>query len=175
MLTGLVRFGVAMRELTRKRLEDIVRTVEAWPGANLRQVQRASGVPLSTTVRYLDRLVDEGRLRMETTGGYKYYYVAGKGLHKRERVLLATISRPRPRRLLEVVLAHPGIRHKELSEAVGLPPPTTTYYMKQMVVKDLVVRRRSGTERHYRIKNPDMLEKALTRTAKGYDAKIAKG
>jgi predicted transcriptional regulator len=129
---------------------------------------------LSTTARYLERLVDEGRVRADEGPGYVHYFVAGKGVHKRERVMLATISRPRPRGLLETVLGDPGIRHKDLASAVKLPAPTVTYYMKQLVAKDLVVVRKHGVEVHYRIKNPPMLETALKRTAKGYDPRIAK-
>lgn len=147
--------------------------VEKTPGANLRQIHRLTDLPLSSTYRLLEDLENEGKVRSETVRGYRRYFPAAKGMHKRERILLGVISKTRPREMLETILENPGIRHGELADAVGLPPPTATYYMKQLVAEDLVLVRKDGVSRHYRIKNPDMVRKAFTRTAKGFDATLA--
>lgn len=153
------------------RDKPILDHISRWPGTNLRQTHRATEIPLSTTARILERLVRQGQVRIEARAGYSHYYPA-QGLHKRERVLLATLAKPRPRALLSTIHENPGIQHKDLAVAVGIPPPTATYYLKQLVAKDLVTVRKKGIERHYRIKNPDMLEKAFKRT-KAWDEKVA--
>ena len=155
------------------RIQAVVRHVEACPGANLRQIHRASHVPLSTTARILDQLESEGRVRSEADNAYRRFFPVGKGLHKRERVLLGFISKPRPREILETLLENPGIRHTDLAKSVSLPPPTLTYYLKQIVAEDIVHVRKRGAARHYRVKNPEMLKKALERTDEGFSPETA--
>lgn len=155
------------------RIESVIAHIEACPGANLRQIHRITGVPLSTTARILDQLEEDGVVKSENGSSYRRFYPVGKGLHKRERVLLGFLNKPRPRGILTGILEEPGIRHSDLAKRVGLPPPTLTYYLKQIVAKDLVVVRKKGAARHYRAKNPEMVEKALERTAAGYNPKLA--
>lgn len=155
------------------RIVAVIAQIEACPGSNLRQIHRITGVPLSTTARLLDKLEMDGVVKSENGSSYRRFYPVGKGLHKRERVLLGFLTKPRPRGILEGILREPGIRHSDLADSLGLPPPTLTYYLKQIVAKDLVVVRKKGVARHYRVKNPEMLEKALERTEAGYDPELA--
>lgn len=155
------------------RKKAILDQVSATPGANLRQVQRYTGIPLSTTARFLDELEDDGKIESESDTAYRRFFPIGKRLHKRERVVLGFVNKPRPRRILETLLANPGIRHGELADAVGLPAPTLTYYMKQIVAEDLVKVRKKGASRMYTVKNPAVVQKALDRTRTGYQERIA--
>lgn len=152
---------------------DVISRIQEFPGTNLRQLHRATGIPLSTTHRMVRRLEKEGTIVAESEGNRMRYYPAGQGIHKRERILLGFVSKPRPRGILETILANPGIRHSDIAQSVGLPAPTVTFYVKQMLDKDLVLARRKGVEKHFRIKNPDMVSKALERTAGGWDPKTA--
>lgn len=161
-----------MPRSTTNRRKLLVDQVQQIPGANLRQLQRMTDLPLSSAYRMLEDLEAEGVVRSESVRGYRRYFPT-KGLHKRERLLLGVISKPRPRAILETVLSNPGIRHSELAEAVDLPAPTLTYYMKQIVGEDLIVVRKAGVSRHYRVKNPDLVRKSIKRTARGFDPKLA--
>lgn len=157
-----------MRLRKPEREEALLDQVERSPGASLRQIHRLSGIPLATAQRLLNALEEAGRVRSErgpSTQSHRRFYPAGRGLHKRERVLLGFLSKPRARDLLEAIRDEPGIRHSDLAAKVGLPAPTVTYYLKQLVGEDLVMVRAAGVQRHYRIKNPVMLEKALERRA----------
>lgn len=156
-----------------ERHDAIVAQVERWPGSNLRQVARATLIPLSTTARILDQLVEQGRVRLEGDGGTNHYYPIGQRLHKRERVALRILAKPRPRAILEAILADPGIRHVDLAAKIDLPPPTLTYYLKAMVEEQLVAVRKAGAARHYTAKNPAMLRTALERTTGGFSPEIA--
>lgn len=157
----------------QQRATDVLQQIEACPGANLRQIHRTTGIPLSTTARLLDQLEGDGHIRSEVDNAYRRFFPIGKGLHKRERVLLGFLNKPRPRSIMETLLENPGIRHSELANSVDLPPPTLTYYLKQIVREDLVQVRKKGAARHYRVKNPEMLRKALERTEPGFDRELA--
>lgn len=157
------------------RKQQILKQVNATPGANLRQVQRYTNLPLSTTARLLNELEEEGKIESGKETAYRRFFPIGKRLHKRERVLLGFVNKPRPRAILQHLLANPGIRHGDLADAVGLPAPTLTYYMKQIVAEDVVKVRKKGATRMYRVKNPALVKKALSRTSKGFDKTIAKG
>jgi len=156
-----------------ERQEAVLKQIARCPGANLRQLHRLTGIPLSTTARILDQLEEDGAIRSQIDKAYRRFFPAGKGLHKRERVLLGFLNKPRPRSIMETLLDQPGIRHSDLADAIDLPAPTLTYYLKQIVGHDLVAVRKRGAARHYRVKNPEMLRKALDRTESGFDPDLA--
>jgi predicted transcriptional regulator len=155
------------------RIKAILTRISATPGANLRQVQRYTGIPLSTPARLLDELEATGKVESESDNAYRRFYPVGKRVNKRERVVLAFVNKPRPRRILEALLENPGVRHGELADALSLPAPTLTYYMKQIVAEDLVKVRKKGASRMYKVKNPPVVRKALDRTQNGYTDKHA--
>lgn len=157
------------------RKQQVLKQVNSTPGANLRQVQRYTDLPLSTAARFLDELEDEKRIESSINGSFRRFFPTGKRLHKREREVLSLVNKPRPRAILQHLLSNAGIRHGDLADAVDLPAPTLTYYMKQIVAEDLVKVRKEGAARIYQVKNPALVRKAINRTAKGFDEVIAKG
>lgn len=158
-----------------KRKNAIQQQIKANPGLNLRQVQRYTNLPLSTTARLLNQLEEEGQIDSVTKNSFRQFFPVGGRLHPRERVVLTYVNKPRPRNILEKLLDNPGIRHGELADLIGLPAPTLTYYMKQLIDADVVKVRKDGVLRLYRIKNTNLVKKALQRTAKTFDPIIAKG
>lgn len=158
-----------------RRKGRILRQVESTPGANLRQIQRYTEYPLSGVAMLLDELEDEGKVESTRVLHYRRFFPTGKNLHKRERVVLSFVNKPRPRSILQYLLGHPDTRHSDLADALGLAAPTLTYYMKQILGEDVVSVHQEGVEKFYRIKNPKLVKKALDRTAKGFDEVLAKG
>lgn len=157
---------MADTDATRRR--QILQRVKATPGVNLRQVQRYTGIPLSSTMRLLDELESEGRLTSEAVSNTRRFFLPGKALSPTERIVLGFVNKPRPRRILEAVVASPGVRHGDLAEQAGLQAPMLTYYMKQMVDEGVVEGEWAGVERHYRVKNAALVRRALDRTRGGF-------
>jgi predicted transcriptional regulator len=162
-----------MRGSDSDRKQLVLDQVHKTPGANLRQVQRYTGVPLSTTARLLDELENEGKVESESDIAYRRFFPVGKRLQKRDRMVLAYVNKTRPRKILAALLEQPGLRHGELADHLLLPAPTLTYYMKQLVAADLVKVRKKGASRMYKVKNIAQVEKALQRTQNGYQSKHA--
>lgn len=146
------------------RDEQVLRHVHEFPGAHLRHVQRTTGLPLGTTTRILDRLEKEGTIFSETAGAYRRFFPK-EGLHKRERVVLGHLAHDRTRAVLETVLDEPGIRHSEIVAKIGISPATLTYHLKQLIEDEVIVARDKGRARYFRVKNPDLVARALGRWA----------
>jgi predicted transcriptional regulator len=162
---------MAQTDAERKRL--ILQQVNATPGVNLRQVQRYTKIPLSTTARLLDELEAERKVVSESTAAFRWFFPSGKRVAGAERSLLVMANKPRPRRIIEAILDNPGMRHGDLADSLNLPAPTLTYYMKQVVSAGLVKVQKSGVERRYRLKNPALARKVLDRTRAGFQEKLA--
>lgn len=156
-----------------ERAREIIRQINATPGASLRQIVRYTGLPFSATLKLVEVLESEGAIKKEAHGAYRRFYPGGERMHVRERLALAFVNKPRPRAILQAVLGKPGIRHGDLAETVEVPAPTLTYHMKDLLKNKLLRTRKDGTSRHYSVVNPGLVKRAIRRTAK-FDGAIAK-
>lgn len=121
------------------------------------------------------RLESKGKIKGVADGGYRRFYPVGQRFHPRDRVALAFVNKPGCRKILEIILNAPGVQHQELADLASMPVPTLTYFVKSLRTNKLVRVRRTGPSCFYRLVNPALIEKALQRTAEGFDEAIARG
>ncbi len=59
--------------------------------------------------------------------------------------------------------ATPGLRHREIAEAVGASPSTLSFHLKKLEKAGVVEAEKKGRERYYRVKDSDkVIETLLT-------------
>lgn len=143
---------------TRRR---VFRLIEDEPGLHLRELERRSGVPLSTLRHHLRYLEEHGLVDAEDDRNLTRYF-ARTLVEPRDRDALAALRQEALRRVLLFVLAKGGqATHKEISEGIGAPPSTLAVYLAQLVKRGLLARRSLGRESRYDAVDPERVVRLL--------------
>lgn len=145
---------------TRRKLYHLI---EDEPGLHMRELERRSGIPLSTIrhhLRYLQvhRLID----LVEDKNVTRYF---AKVLPEdADRRALAALRQEALRRVLLLVLARDGrATYQEILQDAGAPPSTLAVYLSQLVDRGLLTRRSLGRESRYEANDPERTIRLLHR------------
>jgi predicted transcriptional regulator len=145
-------------ELASRRA--IYEYVRDHPGAYVREIMAALGMPQGQASYHLDTLEARGLVSATKEQYHKRYFVPGtvpRGQRNLARFLKARV----PRSVLLALLEEPDLQHRALAEKAGVRPPTLTYHMKRLEAEGLVVRAREGGEVRYRVADEAALVDAL--------------
>ena len=131
---------------TRRRL---YRLVEEEPGLHMRELERRSGIPLST-IRHHVRYLREHRLIDVVEDKNVTRYFASVLVEPADRRVISALRQEALRRVLLFVLARGGSApYQELQTSLGIPPSTLAVYLAQLVDRGLLDRRSLGRESRY--------------------------
>lgn len=145
---------------TRRRVYHLI---EDEPGLHLREIERRSGIPLSTLrhhLRYLQehRLVDASEDRNVTR------FFATVLPEVADRRTLAALRQESLRRVVLFVLSQGGsATYQEIQSHVEAPPSTLAVYLAQLVSKRLLERRSLGRTSRYEAIDPERTIRLLHR------------
>jgi predicted transcriptional regulator len=150
----------------RQRIYNFVRRT---PGAHLREVQRALGLPYGTAEYHLHALERTQLVRTSMDGNLKRFFAADFAFT--DRTVLGLL-RKRPIRAVVVALMERGeMTHQELAEAARVKPPTLSYHLPKLERAGVVETRRDG--RFTRVSLADA--KAMERLLVAYGRSFADG
>jgi predicted transcriptional regulator len=140
--------GVDTLELeSRRRIYEHLRD---HPGAHVREVMTALGMPQGQVNYHLDTLEARGLVVGRKEEYHKRYFLVGQ-VPREQRGLVKFMKAKVPRAVLLALLAEPGMGHGALAARVGVRPPTLTYHMKRLEAASLVVREADGAQVRYRV------------------------
>jgi predicted transcriptional regulator len=108
------------------------------------------------TVRYhLFILGINHRIAVQKTGQKFVRYFPNSGTYsKDEQMIMSLLRREALRRVIETLMARPGLSNCELSHQLGLPESAMSKYMKELSSKGIIIKERaSGGRLAYAIKD----------------------
>ena len=130
---------------TRRRIFDVVR---ARPGQSIAEISAAVGVSHSTASYHLDRLLEFSLLAATQDGNKTRFFVNGGAYTEEERRVLTALSNAETRRVLAVLLAHPGSYRAELTALLGVSSPTVNWHLARLLAASLVHEEHRGRNRY---------------------------
>ncbi len=143
-VAALVPMGVGLfsRIQGDKVLEHPVRAavqeyVEANPGATIQEIRGAVDVAWGTVVHHLRRLEAEEHLVSQREGNHRRFFVRNT-ISRAQRNDLAALAAENARHLALAVALRPGLRQKDLCDAVGVSNPVASKYLRRLEENGLV-------------------------------------
>lgn len=131
------------------------------PGLHMRELERRSGMPLSTLRHHL-RFLDEHRLVDAVEDKNLTRYFATTLIERADRATLAALRQEALRRVVLHMLARGGqARYDELREALALPTSTLAVYLQQLTHAGILARRSLGRESRYDVVDPERVIRLL--------------
>ena len=130
---------------TRRRIFDVVR---ARPGQSIAEISAAVGVSHSTASYHLDRLLEFSLLAATQDGNKTRFFVNGGAYTEEERRVLTALSNAETRRVLAVLLAHPGSYRAELTALLSVSSPTVNWHLARLLAASLVREEHRGRNRY---------------------------
>jgi predicted transcriptional regulator len=125
------------------------------PGSTLYEVSRGIVVNIGTVRYHLFILGINHRIAVQKTGQKFVRYFPNSGTYsKDEQMIMSLLRREALRRVIETLMARPGLSNCELSHQLGLPESAMSKYMKELSSKGIIIKERaSGGRLAYAIKD----------------------
>jgi predicted transcriptional regulator len=151
----------------RRRLYD---HVLAHPGVHLREIERATHLPLGQVLYHLDRLERMGLLASARENGFRRYYDAST-VSRQEKPLLAALRHEVPRRVVLALLERPGLAHKELLDLVPVAGSTLTFHLQRLLTAGVLTAERASLSvgPRYALADPALAKRELAYYRASFD------
>lgn len=131
---------------TRRRLYHLI---EDEPGLHMRELERRSGIPLSTLRHHL-RYLHEHRLVDQVEDKNVTRYFAHVMPEEADRRTVSALRQEALRRVLLFVLSEGGVAsYQSIQAHVGAPASTLAVYLAHLVDRGILERRTAGRESRY--------------------------
>lgn len=143
---------------TRRR---IYQHLERHPGEHMRELARVLAIPMGTLEYHLHQLTKAGLLATREDARYTRYFVAGGGMGRREKDVMAVLRQKMPRQIAAFLLTNPDSSHGTILKQFSLSPSTLTFHLKKLMANNVAVQRREGRENKYTLVEPDLVAKVL--------------
>ena len=145
---------------TRQRIYDlIVKT----PGLHQAKIAEILAMRKSLAEYHLVYLEKNEAIIAIKDQGYKRYYSKEFEIEEQDKKTLALVRQEIPEKIIELLLRHSVLHHKELAEQLKLAPSTLSYHLNKLVNEELIEARRYGEEKGYALKNRKKLIMFLIR------------
>jgi predicted transcriptional regulator len=145
---------------TRRR---IYRLIEDEPGLHLRELERRSGIPLST-LRHHMRYLEEHHLVETFDDQNATRHFATTSVEPEDRRVLAALRQGSLRRVLLYILGRGGsANYQEILLSIGAPSSTLAVYLAQLTRRGLLAKRSLGRESRYETLEPERTIRLLHR------------
>jgi predicted transcriptional regulator len=130
--------------------EAIFQCVKENPGIRLADMERSTGFSCKNLIYHLNILSFFGTVTSDecknTTG---YFENSGK-FSREERTMMMHLNHPSDRKIVEIILHHPGISRHEISNHVGITGPSVSWHMHFLLHDCIIEQKKEGNiARHY--------------------------
>ena len=128
----------AVLELTtRRKLYQLIRNN---PGVHFRELQRLSQFAMGVLEYQLQILEKENLISKVKHGPYTRYFAKGDMPYSDWKIA-CYLRQGIGRKIILYLIYHPGAKHKDLKEALNLPPSTVSYYLQQLLKDEIVLQK----------------------------------
>lgn len=106
--------------------------------AHLRQIHRATGIPLSTLSYHLDVLREAGEVKAVDRGGYKVFFPSETSLTDEERGSLAWLANPTRQRIADLLLEQGSATQTDLAKELEISRSNLSEQLAKLEEANLV-------------------------------------
>lgn len=130
--------------------QSLLQVVEDEPGVHLRELANRHGTAVTNTQWHLRKLEMAGLVATRKIQGRRLYYPKEGGVAMRDQAVQnAAVQNPNARRILECVLATPGINQRKLADALSMNPGTVRWHLRKMEDAELLRSVPDGAQQRY--------------------------
>lgn len=142
----------------RRRLYDLVRSE---PGLHLRELERRSGMPVSTLRHHLRYLERHGLVEPAEDRNTQRWFTRLL-IEPVDRAMLAALRQEALRRVVLFLLSRGGaVPYQEIREAMQVPTSTLGVHLSELARRGVVRRVSVGRESRYEVLEPDRVIRLL--------------
>lgn len=121
------------------------------PGLHLRELERRSGIPLSTLRHHLRFLTEHKLVDTQEDRNVVRYFTALLD-EPVERAIVGALRQESLRRVVLYLLHQGGAAtYKDILSAIGAPPSTLAVYLAELARRGVIERRSVGRESRYEV------------------------
>lgn len=143
---------------TRRRVYDLIRSE---PGLHLRELERRSGVPLSTLRHHLRYLETHKLLDPEADRNHVRFF-ARDDVEPVDRRVLGALRQEALRRVVLYLLGEGGAApYREIHDALLIPASSLAVYLSELTRRGVLDRRPVGRESRYEVIDPERIIRLL--------------
>lgn len=145
-------------ELDTRRM--IYHYIKAHPGAHLRGVHRAVGLPFGQVLYHLNYMEKNELIVVKKDGKFNRYFVKHL-LGRKEKDVISVLRHDIPRKLCILLLFHERMTHKDMLQYVDVSPSTLSFHLNKMSDLGVIMRESVGRESHYSLTDVELTAKTL--------------
>ncbi len=145
--------------------------IKQTPGAHLRQVHRAVGLPFGQVLYHLNYLEKHDLIIVKKDGKFNRYFIRNL-MGRKEKELIAVMRHEVPRRVAILLLFRPKLTHKQILEYMDISPSTLSFHLNKMVESTYVAREQRGRESFYWLTDEKLTAKVLVMHRESFQSEV---
>ncbi|HVL49412.1 MAG TPA: ArsR family transcriptional regulator [Candidatus Thermoplasmatota archaeon] len=153
---------------TRRAIYDYIKTT---PGAHLRKVHRAVGLPFGQVLYHLNYMERNELIVVKKDGKFNRYFVKHL-IGRKEKDIISVLRHDVPRRVSILLLFQPRLTHKEILQYVEISPSTLSFHLSKMVEVGVVGRENRGRESYYWLTDEKLTAKVLIMHRESFNSDV---
>ncbi len=167
IISGLVK--LKRKELLDNASRSLVYTaVRENPGINPSEIERMTNLTNKNVTYHLNKLLDFHLIVVEKSANGKGYFQNSAAYSFHERVLFLHSKKPTEQRIIEILMANPGISRKEIGTVAGISGASVSWHISRLENDHIVEKIKLGTIVHHYIKDDFKGLFVLPVSRKGY-------
>lgn len=152
VISGLVK--LKRKELLDNASRNLVYTaIKENPGINPSEIERMTNLTNKNVTYHLNKLLDFHLIVVEKSANGKGYFQNSATYSSHERVLFLHSKNPTEQRIIEILLANPGISRKEIGTVAGISGASVSWHISRLENDHIVEKIKLGTIVHHYIKD----------------------
>lgn len=145
--------------LENENRRKIYSTIRSNPGIHLRELERETNLPLSTTNYHVEYLTRKQLIFSEKDGKLVRFYI--KKLEDKDKQTLLVLRQKKLREIVFFILINKQANFNSIAENFKIARSTLSFYLKNLVDKKILERNKIGYENIYTIKDEDRIARTL--------------
>lgn len=137
--------------LELKTRRDIFELVSDQPGIHLSKIAKTLEMNVSLVEYHLRFLEKNKLIKSIKEEGFKRYFPRKEKVESKEK--LSELRKEVPLKIVLVLLKEGNMTHKELLKEVDISASTLSYHLKKLEEKDILVSKRYGKNKGYKVKD----------------------
>ena len=149
----------------------IYQYIKACPGAHLRGIHRAVGLPFGQVLYHLNYMEKNELIVVKKDGKFNRYFVKHL-IGRREKDVISVLRHEIPRRVCILLLFRPRMTHKEILGFVDVSPSTLSFHLNKMAEMGTLGRESVGRESFYWLTDEKLTAKTLVMHRESFQSEV---
>ena len=119
------------------------------PGVSFSVISKETGVNRGTLSYHLKILGLNNKIKVYKNRGYTKYFENHMKFNDDERRILQYLKKDTSKKIIEYLIAYPGVSRKDLSNAIGISGPAVTQHMEYLQADGVIEMEKEGQFNKY--------------------------